>query len=1045
MSRKTNLFILAALAAFILPLPASAQDYISGLIARWTLDEDSGTSAADSIGTSTGTLTGGLSATNDSSRGMNGKALHFDGSNDYINMGNVLPLSGQQSFTLSTWVYFDVDPLTNTDFFIEKGNNYWLWWHGGNNFALPDNHLVFGYYGGGYRDFTTAWTPQANRWYLITVAHDATADTVTFYVDGVPIGQSTTATYTLASSTSNLNLGRRTSGNNYFDGYMDDVRMYNRALTAADALALYNATYSEFSCSSPLGVTGEITFNTKHRVMQYCDSSSWVAMGKKPYIPGSVYLNGSTYLRNSNLMSFTDSKLVTGSFWIKQAAPGVGYTLLYNTTSIFTRYFFISLLGSDALQFVARSTGGGSGLMVTTVNTISDTDWHHVAFSFDMSDPTRRHVMIDGVESPLTIGNYNDVVLEFTHTDNYFSSGYLGLASPFNGYIADFWLETDLYMDLSDPTNVERFMLDGEPVNLGVDGSLAVGYAPDVFLSGDTATWYENKGTAEDYVLNGSLGETDIAASLNGISEDISSGLVGHWKLDETSGTTVADSIGSNNGTWTDAENNNLAEESVSGHVNTALNFDAADNMVITSNANALESLNNLSVSLWFYPRGTNRYTIFGAWVNNNQNLVEFGYAANSNAAARVWGTSGLDSTAAVFKTAFTVNAWNHAVITYDGTTRLYINGILAATGAALNLPTRTGSSDGIYWGGTGNIYDFDGYMDEIKIYNRTLSDNEVFALYNATGSQFTCLSPNGTTGAITYNSTHNVMQYCNGAKWIPMGLAGAGGGGCSNPSGVAGSLTYNTSYNTMQYCDGTAWHAVGKTPTPSVLTNGLVGHWRLDETTGSTIADSSTTSANGAWVDNVNDDVAEESAAAVASNGLTFDNTDDRIDISYYSALELTDAGGTVAAWINIADANLGWDGIWPIFWKQRNSNVFNPGGYMLTLHHGGPTGPAYLGIRYGDGSLVKSTVTAFNASQWYHVLATWDSTNIYLYVNGTLEHTEALPASLVYDEAANSRIGYGADFSGTHQHADGIIDDVRVYNVTFDAADVTALYNSY
>ena len=54
--------------------------------------------------------------------------------------------------------------------------------------------------------------------------------------------------------------------------------------------------------------------------------------------------------------------------------------------------------------------------------------------------------------------------------------------------------------------------------------------------------------------------------------------------------------------------------------------------------------------------------------------------------------------------------------------------------------------------------------------------------------------------------------MYCNGARWIAMGLLspGAGGGGCSNPIGPEGDLVYNLDRHVYQYCDGDIWRAVG-------------------------------------------------------------------------------------------------------------------------------------------------------------------------------------------------------------------------------------------
>ncbi len=62
-------------------------------------------------------------------------------------------------------------------------------------------------------------------------------------------------------------------------------------------------------------------------------------------------------------------------------------------------------------------------------------------------------------------------------------------------------------------------------------------------------------------------------------------------------------------------------------------------------------------------------------------------------------------------------------------------------------------------------------------------------------------------------------------------------------------------------------------------ITSNLVGHWKLDETSGSTIVDSAG-SANGTWSDGSGNDVAEETGKAVISRGLTFDGVEDYIDL---------------------------------------------------------------------------------------------------------------------------------------------------------------------
>lgn len=121
----------------------------------------------------------------------------------------------------------------------------------------------------------------------------------------------------------------------------------------------------------------------------------------------------------------------------------------------------------------------------------------------------------------------------------------------------------DNFIDFSNVTN-RRLFIDagGNPVNLGTDGSLPTGSAPDIFLSGDTDTWHVNKGTSGGFTENGTL---TTAAGPNATSL----GLVAHYKLDETSSTTAVDSSG--NG-YDDTMENGLdaANDSVAGANNDA-------------------------------------------------------------------------------------------------------------------------------------------------------------------------------------------------------------------------------------------------------------------------------------------------------------------------------------------------------------------------------------------------------------------------------------------------------------------------------------------
>jgi hypothetical protein len=67
---------------------------------------------------------------------------------------------------------------------------------------------------------------------------------------------------------------------NPFQGTIDDVRIYNRALSASDILTLYNTTAT--ACASPAGYTGDLSYNNASHVPQFCNGASWIPTGPVP-------------------------------------------------------------------------------------------------------------------------------------------------------------------------------------------------------------------------------------------------------------------------------------------------------------------------------------------------------------------------------------------------------------------------------------------------------------------------------------------------------------------------------------------------------------------------------------------------------------------------------------------------------------------------------------------------------------------------------------------------------------------------------------------
>ena len=88
-----------------------------GLVGYWSMNENTGTVASDFSGNGNrGILTNGPTWVD----GKRGKALNFDGSDDYVDAGNILTFTNSQTLTLSAW--FKIKSFTNRNYLIARQN-----------------------------------------------------------------------------------------------------------------------------------------------------------------------------------------------------------------------------------------------------------------------------------------------------------------------------------------------------------------------------------------------------------------------------------------------------------------------------------------------------------------------------------------------------------------------------------------------------------------------------------------------------------------------------------------------------------------------------------------------------------------------------------------------------------------------------------------------------------------------------------------------------------------------------------------------------------
>jgi hypothetical protein len=189
---------------------------------------------------------------------------------------------------------------------------------------------------------------------------------------------------------------------------------------------------------------------------------------------------------------------------------------------------------------------------------------------------------------------------------------------------------------------------------------------------------------------------------------------VSYWKFDEGSGTSALDSWGTNHGTINGAIY-------AAGHWNTALSFDGTNDYVTTPLICNPTAMPAVTWAAWIYPTRVNYSSDQAALSIDNggwDRLV--GIPANSTSFGVSTG-SGFWAAAPA-----TLNAWQHIVVTWTPTEiRFYKNGVRYDYGAAPHFGTtnqslRIGANPSAWPG------NFMGRIDEVTVFNRALSDEEV-------------------------------------------------------------------------------------------------------------------------------------------------------------------------------------------------------------------------------------------------------------------------------------------------------------------------------
>ncbi|MDD5626262.1 MAG: DUF2341 domain-containing protein, partial [Patescibacteria group bacterium] len=549
--------------------------------------------------------------------------------------------------------------------------------------------------------------------------------------------------------------------------------------------------------------------------------------------------------------------------------------------------------------------------------------------------------------------------------------------------------------------------------------------------------------------------------------------LVGYWKFNDGPGATVHDYSGEGN-TGTVTSGLSL----IAGPVGPAMSFFSNKNVSVPTSSE-LSPTTAVSVEFWIYP--TARYSDWG-WIlgktRESYSLNWEGWNARirwavANCGGIEWAGGGVPY--------LSYNTWTHVVATYDKTLpsnqkNVYYNGVLGESQTCTNdIPVVanafTMSID------SSIPANKPGGLDEVRIYNKALSQEEITAHYNlgrTTSPSLTIqLSPSSLYSSIWQYQREIIIDNAGGGTLtnhqikvsltsLNFNFTHANSNGMDirfadedtttelnywiesyNISSLTGTLWVKVpsisadSTKTIYMYYGNTGAGVDESITNTstrVITNNsgssatesLIASWHFDETSGVTAADSSGHSSTGTltngptWV------------AGKFGNGVNFAATNDYVNIP---TSDISNTAGSISVWVK--PSWNGNDNTKHAIFTNRNGCVGTWVGIYKDTDN-------YMKVNPG-GSTAKVDVSSWTAGTWHFITFTWDNaTGSKLYIDGgaAASYNGALGMG-VLAQCIQQYIGLVVEYQNYPFY--GVIDEMNLFNTVLTSSEVTDLYNSY
>ena len=675
---------------------------VRGLVGYWAMNEASwnGTTGEVKDSSVNGNNGTSVSGANTTSSGKYSYGGSFDGTDDYVGITNNQTLDVTTTYTLSAWVM--PDQIRNYEVIFIRGSNT------ASDIELyiraADLAIVHNRNNGGTMTYHTNITnPPTGQWTHIVLTYDQT-NKWRLYYNGL---EKSLGSFEAGSGESPLDTNKdwhigqtdntgTFGSNNEFDGTIDDARIYNRALSPTEVQQLY---------ANPGTIATTATTN----------SLPTTSFASEEKAPGPVaywdFDDGTGTLAQDRTTNNNDGT-ISGASWQTEDLCISGKCLKFNGTSDNVS-IGNTINGVQTLAFWVKPTSITASIFQLTSSTY------------------------------ITASSGTISATGFT-TPSIYVNGQLGTT-----IISNQWN----FIEVTTGTGINA-------------DALLIGKANDSYTSGfiDEPKIYNYARSASQILLDYNSKAASLAKGAGTLlgaqtTDALNNGLVGYWKMDESdwtndcTATSVTDSSG--NGNSGKSCPSTTGPTTAAGKFGNGGSFDGTDDKVTVSDSNLFSfgdgtADSSFTISTWVYSSGgatINKYLLNKDDGSSNSEWQLYlrypgsGTATDPSFCMNDESSGGYECRSS--SADLSSNTWYHVLVTYDGRggasasdgLRIYVNGARSddttlGGGSYVAMENLTAGVTMADYGSDAQNWDFNGRLDDVRIYNRALSPTEVSQLY---------------------------------------------------------------------------------------------------------------------------------------------------------------------------------------------------------------------------------------------------------------------------------------------------------------------------